>query len=283
METLAAAAAKREPLLTANPFMILTLSKQYRSNEQLGDERMKNGARSPLEPSATLGPFLEAAWAKRATYNHATGIDYIILMLLWGCRKSEHAPCQWGELLTAAERRTTSHVWLGAHWEEGYVYFHKTKNSRSHKLPLGRFAWEMLRRRQEEAAQASVELGFGRMERRYVFPRRNKNWNVGHYSDASDLLDGVREEAGIEKLTRHDLRRSFGSLMTSLEVPERITKAFLNHAGSTTDSYTPAEWRQLRDWIERIEQAALSKAPNVYERVEAGGLADAARAGAPRP
>jgi hypothetical protein len=31
--------------------------------------------------------------------DNMTGIHYLMLMLLWGCRKSEHAQLVWGELL----------------------------------------------------------------------------------------------------------------------------------------------------------------------------------------
>ena len=57
--------------------------------------------------------------------------------------------------------------------------------------------------------------------------------------------------------------------MTEINVPDAIKKRFLNHASSdVTDIYTKAEWRLLREWMERIEQAFLTKAPNVYNALK---------------
>jgi integrase len=71
-----------------------------------------------------------------------------------------------------------------------------------------------------------------------VFPARSKFSKGGHYSDATALLTSLREESGIAKLALHDLRRSFGAVMTSLDVPESVKKRFLDHAdASVTDTY----------------------------------------------
>ena len=269
-EILAAAAAKRETTLGANPFTILYLNSMFRTRAQIERERDDGMKRNPLGPSTTLGPFLEAAWSKRRTNNNVTGCDYLILMLLWGCRKSEHAPCVWGELLSEEERKKTSHVWLEDSGTYGpYVFFYWTKNGRNMRLPLGGMARTLLERRQISAAEEAAERGFKQSSRRWVFPAKSKFSKTGHYSDAKDLLDRVREEAGIERLTRHDLRRSFGAVMTTLDVPRGVEKRFLNHADSdVTDTYTKAEWSLIKDWIEKIEQYILATAPNIYNSLK---------------
>lgn len=228
----------RAPALTVNPFTILTLNGMYRSRAQIAREREERGARNPLSPSETLGPFLEAAWSKRLENDNRTGVDFLIVMLLLGCRKSEHSKCKWAELLSVDELKTTSHVWLGEGGEYGpHVFLHKTKNGRNHRLPLGRMAAELLRRRQESAAEETMRRGFGAKSRQYVFPARSKFSKSGHYSDATALLASLREESEIAKLAPHDLRRSFGAVMTSPDVPEAVKKRFLNHAdASVTDT-----------------------------------------------
>lgn len=276
-------AQNRQPLLTMNPFEILVHDKMFRDREQLNKERAENGARNPLGPTTTLGPFLEAAWSKRKSNDNGTGIDYLILMLLWGCRKSEHAPCQWGELLPASApvkdrqgasltptRRNTSHVWLADDPEYGpYVFFHNTKNGSNHRMPIGTMALELLRRRQAASAEEAIRRGFGSKSRKFVFPAKSKASKTGHYSDAKDLLDRLRDEVGVAKINRHDLRRSFGAMMTALEVPETIKKAFFNHSDTTvTDTYTKAEWALLRTWMNKIEQAILVTAPNAYNSLK---------------
>ena len=265
-EMLAAAAARRNPNLTTNPFTILTLNSMYRTRGQIEQEREEGMKRNPLSPSTTLGPFLEAAWSKRQTNNNMTGCDYLILMLLWGCRKSEHARCVWGEILSEEERKKTSHVWLSNDGQYGsYVFFYRTKNGRNMRLPLGTMARALLERRQNSAAQDAVEKGFERKCRQWVFPAKSKYSKSGHYSDATDLLSRIREEAQIPRLTRHDLRRSFGAVMTTLDVPRGVERRFLNHADSdVTDTYTKAEWLLIKEWIEKIEQRILSTAPNIY-------------------
>lgn len=269
MEELDAATAGRDPLLRANPFMILAINKMFRSRQQVERAREETGKRNPLTPSKTVGTFLEVAWAKRAINDNETGVHYLISMLLWGCRKSEHAPCQWGDLLSRDERRVLSHVVLDDDEYGAHVFFARTKNGSNHRLPLGPMAVELMRRRQTSAAEETVRRGFGLKSRKFVFPARSKQSKSGHYSDATALLDALRDEAGIEKLTRHDLRRSFGAMMTSMDVPEGVRKRFFNHAdASVTDTYTRAEWAMLRDWMARIEQEILAKAPNVYNALK---------------
>ncbi|MFM0298732.1 tyrosine-type recombinase/integrase [Paraburkholderia sediminicola] len=258
--------AGRAPALAANPFAILTLHGLYRTRSQIEREREEKGKRNPLSPSETIGPFLEAAWSKQHENDNKTGVHFLILMLLLGFRKSEHVQCKWAELLTPDERKTTSHVWLSEKGEYGpYVFLHDTKNGRNHRLPLGRMAVELLRRRQEAAAEETLRRGFGAKSRDFVFPARSRFAKTGHYSNATALLAALREEVGIKKLNPHDFRRSFGAVTTSLDVPDTIKKRFLNHADAhVTDTYTRPEWTLLKNWIERIEQAILSKAPNVY-------------------
>ncbi|WP_321868073.1 tyrosine-type recombinase/integrase [Paraburkholderia tropica] len=270
VELINASHAGRAPTLTANPFSILTLHGLYRTRSQLEREREEKGKRNPLTPSETLGRFLEVAWSKQRENDNQTGVHFLVLMLLLGFRKSEHAKCKWGELLTLDELKTTSHVLLSEAGEYGpHVFLHNTKNGRNHRLPLGRFAAELMRRRQVAAAEEAVRRGFSAKSRVFVFPARSRFSKMGHYSDATALLASLRTEAEISKLTPHDLRRSFGAVTTSLDVPESIKKRFLNHAeASVTDTYTRPEWALLKEWMERIEQAILSRAPNVYNALK---------------
>ncbi len=269
-EKLAASAEGRKPTIEANPFDVLVTDGHYRTREQMEAEREASGARNPLRPSQDLGPFFEAAWSKKDQNDNKTGIHYLMLMLLWGCRKSEHAACVWGELLqengpAGVGKKVTSHVAFDDERWGPYVFFYKTKNGKNHRMPIAPMALELLRHRQNDAAAEVMRRGFESKSRPFVFPARSKFSKTGHYSDASELLDQLRQEIGADKLTLHDLRRSFGAVMTALELPEVIKRRFLNHAHSTvTDSYTQAEWNDLRKAMERIEQAVLSKAPNVY-------------------
>lgn len=270
-----AALQRRDPVLKLNPFSILVVHRAYRSKEQLEREREEKGVRNPLGPLTTLSRFLEVAWARKHINDCETGVHYLILMLLWGCRASEHAACRWGELLQESgppgvSRRTTSHVWLKDDGDYGpYVFIYMPKNGKSHRLPLTPMALQLLRVRQQSAAREVLERGFDAKSRFFVFPARNRYSATGHYSDATDLLKRIREQAGIPLLTRHDLRRSFGTIMTSIGVDPTIRRRFLNHAkADVTDIYTQAEWAMLRQEMERIEHAILSTAPNVFNALK---------------
>lgn len=270
IETLSAATAKRPVTLAANPFTILYMNAMFRDRAQLEEDRDRNMKRNPLQPNSSLGAFLEAAWSKKNSNDNETGIHYLILMLLWGCRTSEHSQCVWGELLSESERKQKSHVWISSEGAYGpYVLFHNTKNHRSHRLPLGVMAKTLLERRQVASAKEAAARGFDKDGRKWVFPAKNKKSVSGHYESAHDLIKRVRDEAGIERLSRYDLRRSFGTMMVTLDVPEGIRRRFFNHADATvTDTYTKAEWDLLREWMNKIEQGILVRAPNIYNSLK---------------
>lgn len=274
-EKIRAEAQGREPNLKGNPFMTLAVNNEYRSKEQIESEREEKGKRNPMRPAHDLGPFLEAAWSKKEINDNKTGVHYLMLMLLWGCRKSEHAGLMWGDMLQEVGgpglgRRSSSHVYLEEHPTWGpYIFFYKTKNGRNHRMPLTPMALEILRRRAVDSAEEVARRGFDLKSRKFVFPARSKYSQTGHYMDATDLLDDLREEIGLEKLTNHDLRRSFGAAMEALNVPPGIRRYFFNHAKSdVTDTYSQAEWGLLREWMMKIEQSIIVKAPNVYNSLK---------------
>jgi integrase len=271
-EKLAALVQRREPALAANPFYVLVNEGLYRDDDTLEAERQARGVRNPLTrgEDGTLAKFLEAAWSKKDQNDNCTGVHYLILMLLWGCRKSEHANLVWGELLDpvgseGVGRTATSHVWLRDDGEWGpYVFFYRTKNRKSHRLPLTPFALALLKQRQKAAAEEARRRGFEAKSRKFVFPARSRYSNTGHYSDATDLLDDIREEIGVQKLTRHDLRRTFGRVARHGAGVGDLVGDFLNHSKNVTDRYMEAEWADLKEAMSKIEQEILSKAPNVY-------------------
>lgn len=261
IEALNAQLRGEQPEFRGNPFQILSLTDRYRDRRQLEFERESSGTRNPLSARETLGKFLEALWSKRRTNNNHTGCDYLLLMLLWGCRKSEHAPLVWGKAVPRGSERSVSHV----DFDQGHVFFYQTKNGRNHKLPLTRGAEALLRLRQETAAEETLQHGFDDKRRKFVFPAKSKRSTTGHYSDAQDLLGRLRDEAKLARLTRHDLRRTFGRICDEIGVPKTVTKRLLNHAKSeVTDFYTEPEWQYVKDWLQKLEDAVLMTAPNVY-------------------
>ena len=265
-ESLDAAAARRPPNLTFNPFSVLSLDDGYRTNRQKEEDIREKNKRNPLSRHGTLGKFIEVCWAKQHSNDNETGVHFLIFMLLWGCRKSEHADAEWFELVDKDKLSTTTHVKMADDPDYGpFISFYDTKGGKRHRLPLTPFAMNLLKIRQTSCAKELAHRGAGAKSRRFVFPARSPLSKTGHYSTPDDLRRAIMEEAGIEKLTNHDLRRSFGSIMEHLKITPKMQGIFLNHSHATvTDLYTAAEFSAMREEMERIEVAILSTAPNVY-------------------
>ena len=283
-ETLDAFTARREPTLVANPLSILKLEGHYRDPALVEAEREQK-ARKPLGPVATLGKFLEALWARRSLNDNATGVDFCLTEVLVGARKGELGTVAWGELLSQAERDEgrESHVWLEEEGDYGpYLFLSSdvTKNRRAHRVPLGPFLVNLLKRRRDDAAEETLRRGFGRKGRKWVFPARNKASQSGQYKDAGHLLDAIAAEIDVAVLNPHDLRRTFGSIMVGLEVPNTLQSRLFNHTVSTskddraaavTARYSRPEWLFMREWAEKVQEHALTTAPNVYNSLKPPG------------
>ena len=253
---------KREVSLDYNPFTILQIKQVYRRREQLDEDYKAKGVRNPLSEEGSLGNFLNALWDRRPA--NRTGCDYLLLLLLWGCRKSEHACLMWKELLSPKEAAVSSWVDL----KNGEVYFHKTKNRHPYSLPLTDVAREILKQRQELLAERMDAEKMGK-RRFFVFPAEHKNSGTGHYSDAGTLFDYIREDAGIDQLTQHDLRRSFGRVAETLQLPELAIKRLMNHyVPGMTGKYTDPEWREMKKRLQGMEDAILANAPRVYNALK---------------
>lgn len=250
------------PHLVVNPFDILQIEKYYRGRAELESAYKEFNRRNPIS-AEQLGAFINTLWDKRP-HKH-TAVDYLLCGLLWGCRKSEHRVLQWKELVPAKAHATTSWVDL----KNKKVFFYKTKNGSDHELPLAPMALKLLQMRQEQLAEefenTPTAKGHSPLRRQFVFPAQNKTSKTGCYTDPTEMLASVMRDAGIDKVTPHDLRRTFGRVAESLNINESMISRLLNHgSGSVTTRYTEAEWKRLSETIERIEQSILSSAPRVY-------------------
>lgn len=261
-EVLKASHEGRQPTLSHNPFDILRLKGAYRSRTELQEEAKAKGVSNPLTMEKSLGDFLNALWDRRKA--NRTGCDYLLLMLLWGCRKSEHAGLMWRELLSKEEAALNSWVDL----KEGKVHFHATKNKISHELPITDSVREILIQRQQYQAERMDHEGTERL-RQFVFPGLSPDTKSSHYRDAGTLLKYIREDAGIAQLTQHDFRRTFGRVAEALGIPEMGIKRLLNHMiPGVTGRYTQPEWQEMKKRLQRIEDAILATAPRVYNAVK---------------
>lgn len=253
-EAVDAANEDRAPAVTINPFAILELEGKFRSKAQLEQDYARRHVRNPMAAEdGSLGRFLIALWERRKR-NRAGG-DYLLLTLLLGTRESELRALCWRDQLTADEAVTLDWVDLDAR----KIMIQETKNGFWHELPIPDGAFAVLQQRMDDRTRRS----------RYVFPNRSSKSNRSpHLADADTLLDYVRADAGIQRLSTHDLRRTFGRFAENLLGYRRV-KQLLNHrnASDTTERYTEAEWRSLGEAIQRVELAMLATAPVIYNRL----------------
>lgn len=264
----------RQSNLFANPFQILVKLNYYRNRAELENAWAAAGLRTPLS-RAQIGDFLETLWARRKFNDGATGVDYLIFMLLMGTRKSEHAGLVWRELLAEEGKKPASeqfdpeqNSWVDV--TRGEVFFYKTKNGRRHRLFLGPLATNLFKLRQREQMEEFSQSDGRRLpkSRRYVFPVRSTSplTKTQHYRDSGDLLNRVVADAGLPQISPHDLRRTFGSIAEhSAVIPRATLKRLMNHSiGDVTDRYTEAEKEYCREAMAKIEAEILRCAPNVY-------------------
>ncbi|MBZ0223266.1 MAG: tyrosine-type recombinase/integrase [Dokdonella sp.] len=240
------------PRLWANPFDILTLEDLFRSKADLERDYQVRLSRNPLGlRDGSLGRFLEAVWARRP--KSRLGADYLLLTLLLGARKNETASLQWRDRLTATEAAKSSWVDLDLR----LVRFYRTKNGNDHELPLADAVFEILKQRRDDREARE----------RYVFPVRisKKTTNAVHYSDAKTILAYVRDDAGLEVLRTHDLRRTFGRIAEEL-TSERMVKRLLNHADprNPTARYMDPEWPRVVEVMQHVESVILSSDAFVF-------------------
>jgi integrase len=254
LETHNAASTNRDPILTYNPFTILKTEKRFRSRATLEQEYKRNGIRNPMDPKENLGKWIQAVWRKKLT--NPTGADFLILTLLWGMRRGESCCIRWHHRITDAEAQSCSFVDL----KNKRLFIFDPKNRLDHELPLGPCAMELLTRREELSREFEPHKG------QWVFPARSPASTLGHYSDPQTLLRYVREEAGIDVLRPHDLRRTFGRVTEELGFSPTTIKRLLNHStlADSTSRYTDPAWTSLQDKMMRIEEVVLGSCPDVY-------------------
>ncbi len=258
-EAMDAAAQKRVPVLTYNPFTALRTKGRYRTRAQLENAYKKKGIRNPLTEE-TLGKWFEVLFTRRP--DNRTGCDYLILTTLWGTRREEALRLVWGDMISQDEALTCSHIDL----TKRRVFFYDTKNRENHELPIADAAYEILNQRHEiSLAEKNAK------RRKWVFPARARTSKIGHYTDMRTLLGFVCEDAGIRKLTMHDLRRTFGRF-ADLHTSYATVKRLLNHGqhSDPTSRYTEADEKRLAEVMQRLEVLMLSTCPKLYNSLYAG-------------
>ena len=117
----------------------------------------------------------------------------------------------------------------------------KTKSGRTHRVPLGSFAQELI--------DTSPKIA------PYVFAGRSSDKPMASSSLASAMRNSIAEMEDVNPATPHDLRRTAGTLMAEAGVPRLVISKVLNHAeGGVTAIYDRHGYdNEKSDALNRLE------------------------------
>jgi len=156
--------------------------------------------------------------------------DYLIFVLLTGCRKDESAKLQWADIdLT----------------DNSYV-LRDPKNHRPIQLPLSDYLVDMLTTRKANSSSAFVFPGEG-VRGYLVEPKRQ----LAKIIEKTDMPFGM-----------HDLRRTFVTIAESLDISSFAVKALVNHkqGDDVTSGYIQMNVERLRQPMQTITDFMLKSA-----------------------
>jgi integrase len=178
-----------------------------------------------------LKPHQLAAWFDAVlNIDNDTIKDYLIFVLLTGCRKDESAKLQWTDIdLT----------------DKSYM-LRDPKNKRPIQLPLSDYLSDMLTKRKTNSSSAFVFPGDG-MRGYLVEPKRQ----IAKIVEKTDM-----------PFAMHDLRRTFVTIAESLDISSFAVKALVNHkqGDDVTSGYIQLNVERLRQPMQTITDFMLKSA-----------------------
>ena len=271
--------------LLVNPFNIAR--RKMRTRSELEAQYDDNNVRNPVENTPErLGVWLDALWDKRSRNRDA--VDYMMLTLLLGARRSETAQLVWRDRLLAEGLKEADYSVLTLPDGDGVgqVTFRGTKSGAMHSMPLGRFATWLMRQRQQDYP-----------DHLFVFPSSSKNpaTTSPHYNSPREFVASLRttlERQSLQKawdayatafkakgqqppmtleqfaqpyppqwkFTMHDLRRTFCTVAVNTEgMPYAVVQQLMNHSqmGNVTARYGKPTKEALRKHMQELENELL--------------------------
>jgi integrase len=165
------------------------------------------------------------------TSQDALVADYLLFMILTGVRRSE------------AGSLRKDHVDLRART----FTLRDTKNRDDHVLPLSDYLVDLLRIRMRVSGEG-----------RFVFPGDGAS---GHLVEPRPQMRRVTARSGVP-FTLHDLRRTFGTVAESLDIPAYALKRLLNHKSrqDVTAGYLIITPERLREPMQKVTDYFLKSA-----------------------
>lgn len=174
---------------------------------------------------------LPAWWQAVQGLTNTTARDYLIFVLLTGCRKVEGLSLAISEVDLEAKTFT----------------FPDTKNKKPLTLPLPIYLYSVLKKRIEGLEEGT----------RFVFPGGGPG---GQYSEPRKQVKRVVDVSGVA-FTLHDLRRHFVTVAESLDLSWPIIKMLVNHSlpeDDVTAGYLVPDVGRLRRPMQKIEDRILT-------------------------
>lgn len=250
--------ADGSPLIVANPVLAI--------RDEWGDLKPRTrdiDARSV----GTAWYALEQARTDPRNRDAAAGIDLTMFLLLTGARRMEGAALTWDR------------VHLSDDPADCWWHLPDPKNRNPVYLPLSSQAVAVLGRRQAvaaEAAKAAEDAGDEDYQPSpFAFPSRSA---VGYVTDTRAPMERVSTAVDMDKLSAHDLRRTFVSVgFTTCGIDLFKMELLTNHkpTGVTAKHYLQTsrlqylhpEVQRIGDWIE--QQAVVAEAKSTGGNVVA--------------
>ena len=158
--------------------------------------------------------------------------DYLLFILLTGCRRREASSLRWDKV----DIRNESFI----------IVDQRSKNHHPLELPLTDALMEIIERRRSESKSE------------WVFPADSKS---GHVENPQWTTNKLSEIIG-QHFSIHDLRRTYITIAESLDISQYALKALVNHKLSGSDvtaGYIMMSVERLREPMQRITNLILSR------------------------
>ena len=182
---------------TMKVFFNWALRNQLCSNHPIAADKKPNrtSARERILDDKELAKLFDYTLSNRSLFN-----DLVSLLILTGQRRSEIGGLEWSEV------------------NDGFIELggERTKNHRSHRVPLSKTALHIIETRGGND--------------KFLFPSKVDGKVFNGFRRTKEHLDEVID---IKHFTLHDLRRTFSSNMARLGTPIHVTEKMLNHTSGS--------------------------------------------------
>ena len=154
------------------------------------------------------------------------GINYVMLLLSTGLRRSEAASLRWEDV----------------NWYSKQFVVRETKNGTDHHVPMSTLTNWILKKQKELTGESE-----------WVFPANSAS---GHLEEPKSQIAKITVATGV-KFTSHDLRRTFATHADASGASKEMIREALNHksGGSITDSYIIRQVDTLRPVFELVSDS----------------------------